>query len=199
MSMNDFYKRYGKRFLDIVIVLTMTVLLSWLILVIILLYVMSFQFPILFVQKRIGKNDIPFYMWKFRTLSPKVERPLQERRFMLGDFLRSCSLDELPQLWNVLKGDMSLIGPRPLLPEYLSLFTETQRQRHNVRPGITGLTQVSGRTSLPWEKKFALDSEYVENLSLALDSKILVRTILLLFAFKRDVSLDEKPFSGKNE
>jgi lipopolysaccharide/colanic/teichoic acid biosynthesis glycosyltransferase len=197
--MNDFYKRYGKRFLDIVIVLTMTVLLSWLILVIILLYVMSFQFPILFVQKRIGKNDIPFYMWKFRTLSPKVERPLQERRFMLGDFLRSCSLDELPQLWNVLKGDMSLIGPRPLLPEYLSLFTETQRQRHNVRPGITGLTQVSGRTSLPWEKKFALDSEYVENLSLALDSKILVRTILLLFAFKRDVSLDEKPFSGKNE
>jgi lipopolysaccharide/colanic/teichoic acid biosynthesis glycosyltransferase len=197
--MNDFYKRYGKRFLDIVIALTMTVLLSWLILVIILLYVMSFQFPILFVQKRIGKNDIPFYMWKFRTLSPEVERPLQERRFMLGDFLRSCSLDELPQLWNVLKGDMSLIGPRPLLPEYLSLFTETQRQRHNVRPGITGLTQVSGRTSLPWEKKFALDSEYVENLSLALDSKILVRTILLLFAFKRDVSLDEKPFSGKNE
>jgi lipopolysaccharide/colanic/teichoic acid biosynthesis glycosyltransferase len=197
--MNDFYKRYGKRFLDIVIVLMMTVLLSWLILLIILLYVMSFQFPILFVQKRIGKNDIPFYMWKFRTLSPKVERPLQERRFILGDFLRSCSLDELPQLWNVLKGDMSLIGPRPLLPEYLSLFTETQRQRHNVRPGITGLTQVSGRTSLPWEKKFALDSEYVENLSLALDSKILVRTILLLFAFKRDVSLDEKPFSGKNE
>jgi lipopolysaccharide/colanic/teichoic acid biosynthesis glycosyltransferase len=128
-----------------------------------------------------------------------VNRPLQERRFALGDFLRYCSLDELPQLWNVLKGEMSLIGPRPLLPEYLPLFTGAQRQRHNVRPGITGLAQVSGRNTVPWEKKFALDREYVENLSLALDSKILVRTILLLFAFKRDVSLDEKPFSGKNE
>src|SRR5688572_18669575 len=126
--MNEFYKRYGKRLLDLMIALMMAVLLSWLILLIILLYVISFQFPVLFSQKRIGKNDAPFYLWKFRTLSPEVNRPLQERRFALGDFLRYCSLDELPQLWNVLKGEMSLIGPRPLLPEYLPLFTEAQRQ-----------------------------------------------------------------------
>jgi sugar transferase EpsL len=185
-----------------VVALIAVIVLSWLMVLIVLAYVISFQFPIFFSQQRIGRNDVPFTLLKFRTLSPATGLSLQERRFPLGDFLRFTNLDELPQLWNILKGEMSLVGPRPLLPEYLPLFNEEQRLRHRVKPGVTGLAQVDGsRHTLPWEKKLERDIVYIRNLSFSLDLRIIAKTILLLFAFKRDVSLNEKPFTGnrKNE
>jgi lipopolysaccharide/colanic/teichoic acid biosynthesis glycosyltransferase len=114
----------------------------------------------------------------------------------LGDFLRFTSLDELPQLYNVIRGDMSLVGPRALPVDYLHLLSAEHNIRHSVRPGITGLAQVNGRHTLPWDAKFAFDMFYVNNISFALDVKILVRTFLILFSFRKDVSLLEKPFTG---
>ncbi len=136
-----------------------------------------------FVQPRVGLNGRIFALYKFRTMSNLRDHsgnllPDEKRLTALGQFLRSSSLDELPQLWNVLKGDMSLIGPRPLLPEYLPRYNAFQRRRHEVRPGITGWVQVNGRNSLSWEEKFALDVWYVDNRNLTLDLKILWMTLL---------------------
>ena len=141
--------------------------------------------PIIFRQQRIGRDDVPFQIIKFRTLSQAVDGdgvllPPGERVTRLGWFLRRWSLDELPQLVNVLKGDVSLIGPRPLLPHYLPAYTERERIRHSVRPGITGLAQVSGRNALTWDEKLALDVRYVEEWSLMLDARIAVKTAVLL-------------------
>lgn len=138
--------------------------------------------PTLFRQQRPGYNGQPFYVYKFRTMISQTERdgiPLNDAQRLtpLGRIIRQLSLDELPQLWNVLKGDMSLIGPRPLLMEYLPLYTPEQMRRHDMRPGITGLAQVSGRNEVPWEKKFELDVWYVDHWSLWLDMKIFVLTI----------------------
>jgi lipopolysaccharide/colanic/teichoic acid biosynthesis glycosyltransferase len=138
--------------------------------------------PVIFRQLRPGYKGQPFYVYKFRTMmraSHLNGRPLSdgERMGRLGKLLRKLSLDELPQLWNVLKGDMSLIGPRPLLMDYLPLYTPEQMRRHDVRPGITGLAQVSGRNNLPWEQKFELDVWSVDNWSLWLDIRIFVLTI----------------------
>lgn len=136
--------------------------------------------PVLFRQERPGKDGQVFELVKFRTmLAPDPTRGLvddADRMTRLGTFLRATSLDELPTLWNVLRGDMSLVGPRPLLVRYLERYTPEQRRRHEVRPGITGLAQVNGRNSLSWEEKFALDVEYVDRRSLALDLRILVVT-----------------------
>jgi lipopolysaccharide/colanic/teichoic acid biosynthesis glycosyltransferase len=129
-------------------------------------------------------------------LTIDVERPLLERRFALGSFLRWSNLDELPQLYNILKGDMSFIGPRPLPIEYLPLYSEEQRQRHLVRPGITGWAQVNGRHSIAWQQKFSYDLYYVHHLSLALDLRILIKTIVLILSLRRDVSLEEEKFKG---
>jgi len=123
---------------------------------------------------------------------------LLERKFPLGNFLRSTSLDELPQLIHVLRGEMSLIGPRPLPLEYLPLFSKEQSLRHSVKPGITGLAQVSGRNSLSWEEKFKLDILYVRTVSFMLDMKITLKTIILLLSFKKDHSLSEQKFSGNH-
>lgn len=135
--------------------------------------------PVLFRQPRPGKDGVIFELVKFRTMRPPdgEHQADGERLTMLGRFLRSTSLDELPTLWNVLKGDMSLVGPRPLLVEYLPRYSTAQGRRHEVRPGITGLAQVSGRNSLDWDEKLALDVEYVETRSLALDLRILWRTV----------------------
>lgn len=138
--------------------------------------------PVFFKQTRPGLNGRPFNMIKFRTMRDAVDRagnplPDNERLTKLGKFLRSSSLDELPELWNVLKGDMSLVGPRPLLMEYLPLYNERQNRRHEVRPGITGWAQVNGRNAISWEQKFELDVWYVENQSLWLDLKILFLTV----------------------
>jgi lipopolysaccharide/colanic/teichoic acid biosynthesis glycosyltransferase len=138
--------------------------------------------PFLFRQSRTGRDERTFTLYKFRTMRyPKAGEEEfgndAARTTRLGGLLRSTSLDELPTLWNVLKGDMSLVGPRPLLPEYLPLYTEEERRRHSVRPGITGLAQVSGRQNLTFRQRFALDVEYVERQSLLLDLRVLMKTV----------------------
>lgn len=137
--------------------------------------------PVLFRQVRPGLHEVPFELLKFRTmLEPNPAAGLvddSDRLTRFGRLLRSLSIDELPTLWNVLRGDMSLVGPRPLLMRYLPLYSADQRRRHEVRPGITGLAQVSGRNALSWEDKFAKDVEYVDSVSLALDAKILAMTV----------------------
>lgn len=138
--------------------------------------------PVLFRQTRPGLHGKPFEMIKFRTMKDASDKegnalPDSERLTEFGKKLRASSLDELPELWNVLKGDMSLVGPRPLLMEYLPLYNAEQAKRHNVRPGVTGYAQVNGRNSLSWEDKFKLDTWYVEHQSLWLDMKILLKTV----------------------
>ena len=137
-------------------------------------------------------------MWKFRTLSPDHSKSVQMRKFGLGNMLRASNLDELPQLWNVLKGEMSLIGPRPLPIEYLPLFSEEQKKRFVVKPGITGWAQVNGRHSIPWKEKLKLDNYYVDRMSFALDVKIIMKTIALFLSFKKDRSLEEEKFTGSH-
>ena len=143
--------------------------------------------PIFFVQKRPGMDGSPFKMIKFRTMSNAVdgagiELPDSERLTKLGRFLRKTSLDELPELWNVLKGEMSLVGPRPLLMQYMPLYNAQQMRRHAVRPGVTGWAQVNGRNSISWEEKFELDIWYVDHQSLGLDFKILILTLWRTFS-----------------
>lgn len=148
--------------------------------------------PVLFRQIRPGLNGKPFEMIKFRTMKDAVDSqgnplPDAERLTDFGKMLRATSLDELPELWNVLKGDMSLVGPRPLLMEYIPLYNEEQRKRQNVRPGITGYAQVNGRNAISWEQKFELDTWYVENQSLCLDIQILWKTVKKVVA-KDDIN-----------
>lgn len=138
--------------------------------------------PILFKQTRPGLYGEPFEMVKFRTMLDAYDKqgsplPNEQRHTKFGNFLRSTSLDELPELWNVLKGDMSLVGPRPLLTDYLPLYNEEQARRHDVRPGVTGWAQVNGRNAISWEEKFQLDTWYVDNQSLLLDLKIILMTL----------------------
>ncbi|HYR95796.1 MAG TPA: sugar transferase [Candidatus Binatus sp.] len=135
--------------------------------------------PVLFRQRRVGLGGRPFTLLKLRTMrAASAGEPDEVRLTRLGALLRAWSLDELPQLWNVVRGDMSLVGPRPLLPEYLARYTPEQARRHEVRPGVTGLAQVSGRNGLTWEEKFALDVRYIDERCLALDLRILWRTLV---------------------
>lgn len=171
-----------KRSLDVVVAATALVALSPVLAGVALLVRTRLGSPVFFRQVRPGMRGKPFELVKFRTMLDAVDRegnPLDDalRLTPFGRFLRSSSLDELPELWNVLRGDMSLVGPRPLLMEYLPLYTPEQARRHEVRPGITGLAQVSGRNALSWEDRFALDVRYVDNHSLALDLKILFLTV----------------------
>ena len=188
-------RSYPKRLFDVSFSVVLLALLSWLFLTIILLYLLTFQWPVFFIQKRIGKDEKPFRLIKFRTLK-SGNTSLQERRFFLGDFLRATSLDELPQLINILKGDMSLVGPRPLPDEYLPLFSIPQRRRHKVLPGLTGWAQINGRHSISWEEKFNFDLYYVDQMSFWLDVKILIKTAFLVLSFKKDSSLEERKFEG---
>jgi undecaprenyl phosphate N,N'-diacetylbacillosamine 1-phosphate transferase len=193
--MTTAYYQYFKRGVDVFLGIILVGSLSWFILLILLCYLCTWQFPIIFKQLRIGKNEVPFTMYKFRTLSNE-DLPLQERRFALGDFLRFTNADELPQLWNVLKGEMSLIGPRPLPLEYASLLTKDQQHRHIVRPGLTGWAQVNGKNSLSWEQKFNFDLAYVKQISFKTDLNILIKTITLVLSMKQDVSLREEKLKG---
>ena len=185
------YLSFGKRILDIIVSGVLIVLTLWLFVLIILAYWLSFNFPFFFRQPRLGKGERVFELVKFRTLSKDSIKP-----FALGTFLRFTSLDELPQLYQVLSGKMSLVGPRPLPVAYQNLFSDEQRRRHDVLPGVTGWAQVNGRHSISWQKKFELDNYYLQHLSLALDIKILVMTLGILFSFKKDVSLTEEKFTG---
>jgi len=183
-----------KRILDIVVSAVALLILMPVCLVIMILVGISLGRPVFFSQIRPGENSKSFEMIKFRTMRDTLYEngkplPDSERITPLGRFLRSTSLDELPELWNVLKGDMSLVGPRPLLMEYLDLYTPEQARRHEVRPGITGWAQVNGRNAISWEDKFKLDVWYVDNQSLWLDIKILFLTVKKVFA-REGISAD---------
>jgi lipopolysaccharide/colanic/teichoic acid biosynthesis glycosyltransferase len=167
---------------DFVLAFWLIIILLPLVLIILILVLFNLGRPVLFCQNRPGKNGKLFRIYKFRTMSDQKDSfgnylPDTERLTKLGRFLRKSSLDEIPQLFNVLKGDLSFVGPRPLLVEYLMLYNEEQKKRHEVKPGITGWAQVNGRNAITWEEKFKLDVYYVENLSLPLDMKILFKTI----------------------
>jgi sugar transferase EpsL len=169
-------------FLSVVMAISLLALFAPLMVCIAVLIVIDIRYSPVFGQQRIGQYDRLFTIYKFRTMTDLRDSsgrllPDERRLTALGRFLRSTSLDELPQLWNVLKGDMSLVGPRPLLPEYLPRYTAFQRRRHEVRPGITGWVQVNGRNSLTWEQKFELDVWYVDHWSLWLDAKVLWMTV----------------------
>ncbi|MHA3114592.1 sugar transferase [Acinetobacter sp. ANC 4635] len=171
-----------KRWLDMIIALTALILLSPVLLVVAYKVRKNLGSPVLFRQTRPGLHGQSFEMIKFRTMKDAIDKdgnplPDSERLTDFGKKLRATSLDELPELWNVLKGDMSLVGPRPLLMEYLPLYDVEQAKRHNARPGITGYAQVNGRNTIGWEEKFKLDTWYVEHQSFWLDIKILVQTV----------------------
>lgn len=183
-----------KRFFDFTLALTGLVLLSPLILLTALLVMVFHGRPVIFCQDRPGLNGKIFRMMKFRTMKDardeRGEWLSDEKRLTrFGSFLRSTSLDELPELWNVLTGDMSLVGPRPLLEEYLPLYNERQARRHQVRPGLTGWAQVNGRNAVDWDERFEMDVWYVENQSFALDLKILFQTVQVVF-FRRGVTAE---------
>jgi len=175
-----------KRRIDVITVVLFLPLMLPVVAVLSVLIVLKLGQPIIFRQTRPGLNGRPFKMIKFRTMNNQCDvdgnlLPDAKRLTAFGRFLRSTSLDELPELWNVLKGDMSLVGPRPLLLEYLPLYSSEQARRHEVRPGITGWAQVNGRNALSWEEKFKLDVWYVDNRSIWLDLKILLLTVKKVF------------------
>lgn len=190
--MNRSYRRTLKRAVDLGCSLLGLIALSPLMLLLAGLVRVRLGAPVLFRQRRIGLGGQPFILLKFRTMNNRCDAqgqllPDGERLTGLGRFLRNHSLDELPQLWNVVRGEMSLIGPRPLLPQYLERYTARQKRRHEVMPGMTGWAQVSGRNTLSWDVKLELDVWYVENASLLLDARIFCKTLLTL-ARRTDVN-----------
>ena len=175
-----------KRILDIILSILGLVILSPVLAVIYILVRIKIGTPVFFSQKRPGKNEKIFYMYKFKSMTNEKDEkgrllPDDKRLTGFGTFLRKTSIDELPELFNVLKGDMSLVGPRPLLVEYLPLYSEEQKERHNMKPGITGWAQVNGRNAISWQEKFKLDVWYVRNWSLKLDFKIIGMTFKKVF------------------
>ncbi|NOX62601.1 MAG: sugar transferase [Chloroflexi bacterium] len=180
--MNGFYRHRGKRVFDLIVATVAIIILSPVLLVVALLVWSMLGSPIFFRQQRPGLHGKPFIIYKFRTMLDARDARGNllsdaERLTPFGRFLRSLSLDELPELFNVIKGDMSLVGPRPLLMQYLERYTSEQMRRHEVRPGITGWAQVNGRNTLSWEERFGLDVWYVDHLTFRLDLKILALTL----------------------
>ncbi len=177
------YERFLKRPLDIIFSALFLIIFCWLYLIIAILVRINLGSPVLFKQKRPGRNEKIFTIYKFRTMMDKKDKsgallPDDDRLTKFGRMLRSTSLDELPEVFNILKGDMSLIGPRPLLIEYLPYYTKREHHRHDIRPGLTGWAQVNGRNTLTWEEKFKYDLEYVRNCSFLFDCKIIGMTIM---------------------
>lgn len=205
------YRDYFKRIFDIICSLMFILCFWWLYIIIAILVKIKLGSPVIFKQERPGLNGKIFTMYKFRSMTDAKDKdgnllPDAERLPKLGQLLRSTSLDEIPEFFNVLKGDMSLIGPRPLLVRYLPYYTEEEKKRHLVRPGITGWAQVNGRNLLTWDKRLAKDIQYVENLSFFIDLKIIYLTVLKVFK-KEDIvvstnltfrDLDEERKIGKN-
>lgn len=188
------YRDYIKRILDFTLALVMLVLLSPLLLVVyIWLTIANKGAGALFTQERPGKDEQIFKLYKFKSMTDERDAegnllPDTQRLTKVGQFIRKTSLDELPQLWNVLKGDMSFIGPRPLLVRYLPFYTKEERKRHDVRPGITGLSQVNGRNHLPWDDRLEMDVQYVERLSFTLDINIFLKTIKNIIS-RKDIAV----------
>lgn len=196
--MNDrkqgIYEKYIKRLLDFLLSFVAVILLSPVLLVTFILVRIKLGAPAIFKQKRPGKDEKIFCLYKFRTMSDARDEngkllPDEVRLTGFGKKLRSTSLDELPELFNIIKGDMSIVGPRPLLVKYLPLYNEEQKRRHEVRPGFTGLAQVNGRNAISWEEKFEWDVKYVDSISFAQDFKIVLKTIKTVLS-KEGISSD---------
>ena len=180
------YEAFFKRLIDIIVSLLVIILFCWLYLILAIIVLLNLGSPVIFTQDRPGKNGKLFRMYKFRSMTDARDKngnllSNKERLTKFGKILRSTSLDELPEFFNILKGDMSLVGPRPLLAEYLEHYNSFEMRRHEVRPGLTGLSQVSGRRDLPWKKKFEKDVEYVDNITFLGDLKIVWITVKKVF------------------
>ncbi|MED0992689.1 sugar transferase [Bacillus nitratireducens] len=201
------YRRFVKRPMDFTLSLVAIIILSPVFLVVALLVKLKLGSPVLFKQERPGLNEKVFIMYKIRTMTDERGEdgkllPDSVRLIKFGEFLRSTSLDELPELFNILKGDMSIIGPRPLLVKYLPLYNEHQKRRHEVRPGLSGLAQVNGRNTISWDEKFNLDVEYVDNVILTEDWKIIFLTIKKVFVregINSQTAATMEPFKGDVE
>ena len=200
------YKIVFKRLFDVGVALTILVFLSPVVITVILLLAFYNNGKVFFFQKRPGKNDKQFVLIKFKTMRDLYDRngvllPDKNRVTSLGKFVRKTSIDELPQLVNVIMGDMSLVGPRPLLIQYLPFYSEVQNRRHEVKPGITGWAQVNGRNAISWQRKFELDVYYVDHISFVLDLKILLHTFVRVLKgteVNASTSTTMMPFNGKN-
>ncbi|WP_432411011.1 sugar transferase [Rasiella sp. SM2506] len=200
------YKKFIKPFLDFVVAIIVFMLLLPLFFVTMVVLFIALKGNPFFTQRRPGKDERIFYIIKFRTMSNTKDQagnllPDHQRLSGFGKFVRSTSLDEIPQLLNVIKGDMSMVGPRPLLPAYLPLYSTKQKERHLVKPGITGWAQVNGRNAVSWQKKFELDIFYVERISFALDFKILLKTVqkvIIRSDVNSDTSVTVQPFKGND-
>ena len=180
---NGIYAKYIKRVIDFFLSFCAIVVLSPILIILTVIGAIAMKGNPFFTQLRPGKNEKIFRLIKFRTMSCQTDSdgnllPDDKRLTKYGKFLRSTSLDELPELINILKGDMAIVGPRPLLPEYLPYYTETERHRHDVRPGLTGLAQINGRNSIKWDERFRLDIDYVKNISFKKDFELIIKTIL---------------------
>ena len=200
------YKHFFKRLIDFILSLIAIIVLSPILLIVALLVRTKLGSPVIFKQERPGLNEKIFTLYKFRTMTDaKDERgnllPDEIRLTKFGKILRSTSLDELPELFNILKGDMAIVGPRPLLVRYLPLYNEHQKHRHDVRPGFTGWAQCNGRNAISWEEKFDLDVYYTEHVSLLLDIKIILKTVkVVLFreGISSETSVTMEEFRGSN-
>ena len=195
------YGKYIKRLLDIIFAAGMLVVLSPVLLVTAILVRVKLGSPVIFHQNRPGYKEKIFGLCKFRTMTDERGAdgkllPDKDRLTPLGKTLRRTSIDELPELWNILKGDMSFIGPRPLLIEYLPYYTEREQLRHTVRPGLTGLAQASGRNLVNWDRRLELDAQYVENLSFAMDCKVIIMTIKTVLGHSDTVAEDTNAAEG---
>ena len=201
------YERIFKRPLDIICALLIIVFFWWLLLAVAAAVRVKLGKPVLFKQERPGKDGKIFNLYKFRTMTDKRDEDgnllADEMRLTkFGKILRATSFDELPEIFNILKGDMSFIGPRPLLVEYLPLYNDKQRRRHEVRPGLPGYAQVNGRNAISWEERFDLDVEYVDNISFALDCKIIFKTIKAVLAregISSETAVTMEKFKGSDD
>ena len=194
------YAKYFKRLVDILCALAALIVFGWLYILVAILVRIKLGSPVLFRQPRPGKDEKIFNLYKFRTMTDERDEngnllPDEVRLTKFGKLLRSTSLDELPEAFNILKGDMSVVGPRPLLVEYLPYYTETEKRRHSVRPGLTGWAQVNGRNSVSWDERFALDVEYVDNVTFLLDVKILFLTVKKVLC-RDDIAEDTRQAEG---